>query len=150
MSLGSSDTHCRAKPEVSSGPRSLIDASNLPCKTSSRLRGSPAGVKVRAELPDLDQWVIPAIVLFELAKWAVREKGEDAADTVEAYADNRIVADLDPVVALSAADLCTRHKLAAADAIVYATSQAYGADVLTCDRHFATLPGVRFIPKHDA
>jgi predicted nucleic acid-binding protein len=114
------------------------------------LRGSPAGVRVRAELPDFDQWVIPTIVLFELAKWAVREKGEDAADTVEAYADNRVVADLDTAVALSAADLSTRHKLAAADAIVYATAQAYGADVLTCDRHFATLPGVHFIPKHDA
>jgi toxin FitB len=114
------------------------------------LRGSSAGVRVRAELPDLDQWVIPTIVLFELAKWAVREKGEDAADTVEAYADNRVVADLDTVIALSAADLSTRHKLAAADAIVYATAQAHGADVLTCDRHFASLPGVHFIPKHDS
>jgi predicted nucleic acid-binding protein len=114
------------------------------------LRGSPAGVRVRAELPYFDQWVIPTIVLFELAKWAVREKGEDAADTVEAYADNRVVADLDTAVALSAADLSARHKLAAADAIVYATAQAYGADLLTCDRHFATLPGVHFISKHDA
>jgi predicted nucleic acid-binding protein len=114
------------------------------------LRGSPAGVRVRAELPELDQWVIPTIVLFELAKWAVREKGEDAADTVEAYADNRVVADLDTAIALSAADLSARHKLAAADAIVYATAQTHEADVLTCDRHFATLPGVRFIPKHDA
>jgi uncharacterized protein len=114
------------------------------------LRGSPAGVRVRSELPDFDQWVIPTIVLFELAKWAVREKGEDAADTVEAYADNRVVADLDPAVALSAADLGTRHKLSAADAIVYATAQARGADVLTCDRHFQDLPGVHFIPKHDA
>jgi predicted nucleic acid-binding protein len=24
---------------------------------------------------------------------------------------------------------------------------AHGADLLTCDRHFETLPGVRFIPK---
>ena len=114
------------------------------------LRGSPAGVRVRAELPDLDQWVIPTIVLFELSKWASREKGEDAADTVEAYADNRVVTDLDTAIALSAAELSTRHKLSAADAIVYATAQAQGADVLTCDRHFAALPGVHFIPKHDS
>jgi predicted nucleic acid-binding protein len=114
------------------------------------LRGSPAGVRVRAELPDLDEWLAPTIILFELAKWVTREMGEDAADTVAAYANHCVVADLDTAVALSAADLSARHKLAAADAIVYATAQAHGADVLTCDRHFATLPGVRFIPKHDA
>ena len=88
--------------------------------------------------------------MFELAKWTTREMGEDAAETVEAYADHCVVADLDTAIALSAADLSARHKLAAADAIVYATAQAYDADVLTCDRHFATLPGVHFIPKHDA
>lgn len=114
------------------------------------LLGTPAGARVRAELPDLDQWLTPTIVLFELAKWAMRERGEDAADALEAYAGNRVVADLDTDIALSAADVSTRHKLAAADAIVYATAQQYGADVLTCDGHFKDLPGVRFIPKHDA
>ena len=58
-----------------------------------------------------------------------------------------IVADLDTVTALSAADLCARHKLATADAIVHATALAHGADLLTCDRHFENLPGVRFIAK---
>ncbi len=114
------------------------------------LLGSPAGAKVRAELPDLDQWLAPTIVLFELAKWLTREIGEDAAETVEAYADHCVIADLDTGIALSAADLSGRHRLAAADAIVYATAKAHGADVLTCDRHFEDLPGVHFIPKHDA
>jgi len=114
------------------------------------LLGSSAGARVRAELPDLDQWLAPTIVLFELAKWVSREVGEDAAETVEAYADHCVVADLDTRIALSAAEISAHHKLAAADAIVYATAQAHAADILTCDRHFENLPGVRFIPKHDA
>lgn len=40
-------------------------------------------------------------------------------------------------------------KLATADAIVYATALGYGADLLTCDRHFEKLPDVRFIPKQN-
>ena len=114
------------------------------------LLGSSAGTKVRDELPDLDQWLAQTIVLFELEKWVTREIGEGEAETVEAYADHCVVADLDTRIALSAADLSARHKLAAADAIVYATAQAYGADVLTCDGHFQDLPGVHFIPKHAA
>ena len=34
-----------------------------------------------------------------------------------------------------------------ADAIIYATARAQGADLLTCDRHFEGLPGVRFFAK---
>ncbi|HEX8166801.1 MAG TPA: PIN domain-containing protein [Beijerinckiaceae bacterium] len=45
-----------------------------------------------------------------------------------------------------AADLCLRHKLATADAIVYATARADAADLLTCD-HFEGLPAVRFVTK---
>jgi predicted nucleic acid-binding protein len=30
---------------------------------------------------------------------------------------------------------------------IYATALAHGADLLTCDRHFENLPGVRFVPK---
>jgi len=33
------------------------------------LAGTPAGTRVRPELRDLDQWVMPTIVLFELSKW---------------------------------------------------------------------------------
>jgi predicted nucleic acid-binding protein len=58
-----------------------------------------------------------------------------------------MVADLDTATALSAAELCAKHKLATADAIVYATALAHGADIVTCDRHFENLSGVLFVPK---
>jgi predicted nucleic acid-binding protein len=37
--------------------------------------------------------------------------------------------------------------LATADAIIYATALAHDADLLTCDRHFEGLAGVRFFEK---
>jgi predicted nucleic acid-binding protein len=101
-------------------------------------------------LPDRAQWVVPTIVQLELARWLTREVGDDKADLVIAFTQTCVVAYLDTATALSAAELCAKHKLATADAIVYATALAQGADLLTCDRHFENLPGVRFVPKADA
>lgn len=111
------------------------------------LTDSALGTALASELPDRTQWLVPTMVQLELAKWLTREVGEDKADRVIAFTETCVVADLDTAIALSATDLCARHRLATADAIVYATALAHGADLLTCDRHFEKLPGVRFIPK---
>ena len=111
------------------------------------LAGSALGVSLANELPDRTQWLVPTIVQLELAKWLTREVGEDKADRVIAFTETCVVADLDTSLALFAAELSARLKLATADAIVYATALAHQADLLTCDRHFETLPSVRFFPK---
>ncbi|HET6184558.1 MAG TPA: type II toxin-antitoxin system VapC family toxin [Acetobacteraceae bacterium] len=111
------------------------------------LVGSLTGTAVAKELPDRGQWLVPTIIQLELTKWLTREADEDRADQVIAFTETCIVVDLDTAIALSAADLCARHKLATADAIVYATALAYGADLLTCDRHFDGMRNVLFVPK---
>jgi uncharacterized protein len=108
---------------------------------------SRTGKRVGAELPEREQWLVPTIVQHELAKWLTRETGEDKSDQVIAFSETCMVADLDTAIALSAAELCARLKLSTADAIVYASALAHGADLLTCDRHFEGLPGVHFVPK---
>jgi len=108
---------------------------------------SRTGRTVEKELPEREQWLVPTVVQLELAKWLARESGEDKADQVIAFTRTCLVADLDTTIVLSAADFCARHKLATADAIVYATALTYGADLLTCDRHFERLPEVRLIAK---
>ena len=90
------------------------------------------------------------IVQLELAKWLAREVGEDKADQVIAFTQTCIVAPLDTKIALASAEMCGRHKLATADAIVYATALEHDADLLTCDAHFEGLQGVTFIPKTSA
>ena len=114
------------------------------------LSETPCGDRIDAELPRRDAWLVPTIVQLELTKCLCRTRGDAVAKAVMAFYDTFVVADLDTEIAISAAGFSVAHKLATADAIVYATAQVYGADVLTCDRHFEHLPGVRFIPKHDA
>lgn len=111
------------------------------------LIASPTGARVGRELPSREQWLVPTIVQLELAKWLTREVGEDKADQVMAFTETCVIADLDTAIALSAAELCARHRLATADAIVYATALAHGADLLTCDRHFESLPSIKLMPK---
>jgi predicted nucleic acid-binding protein len=111
------------------------------------LIGSPTGDRVAGHLPDQAEWMVPTMVQLELAKWLTREVGEDKADQVIAFTQVCKVVPLDTEIALAAADACRAHKLATADAIVFATAQAHGATVLTCDAHFEGLPGVTFIAK---
>ena len=59
------------------------------------------------------------------------------------------VVPLDTEIALAAAEACRAHKLATADAIIFATARSRAATLLTCDAHFEGLPGVTFIPKTD-
>jgi predicted nucleic acid-binding protein len=111
------------------------------------LIGSPAGIAVGGHIPMPEDWLVPTIVQLELAKWLTREVSEDKADQVIAFSRTCLVAPLDTGIALRAAAICTIHKLATADAIVYATALDYGADVVTCDGHFSGLPDIELVPK---
>ena len=111
------------------------------------LIGSPTGEALSERLPQQSDWLVPTMVQLELAKWTTREVGEDKADQVIAFTQVCQVVPLDTQIALAAADACRMHKLASADAIIFATAQARGATLLTCDAHFEGLPGVDFVPK---
>lgn len=111
------------------------------------LTASALGRRLGKQIPGRAQCIVPTIVQLELSKWLVREVGEDEADRVIAFTQKCVVVPLDTAIALHAADLHRQHKLATADAIVYATAQHVGADLLTCDAHFAGLPEVTLFPK---
>jgi predicted nucleic acid-binding protein len=114
------------------------------------LIGSPTGKTLKSAIPPREEWLVPTIVQLELSKWLAREVGEDKADQTVAFTQMCVVAPLDTKIALAAAAFCGQHKLATADAVVYATAVEYGADLLTCDAHFEGLPGVTFIAKISA
>jgi predicted nucleic acid-binding protein len=111
------------------------------------LINSPLKGKITPLFPEAEQCIVPTIVQLELDKWLTREVGEAEADQVIAYTQNCVVVDLDTKIALQAAELHRQHKLATADAIVYATAQIHNADLITCDTHFENLPHVIFINK---
>jgi predicted nucleic acid-binding protein len=111
------------------------------------LIGSPLGKKLGKEFPEKILCIVPTIVQLELSKWLMREVGEVQADQVIAYTQRCVVVPLDTTIALLAADLHREHKLATADAIVYATARQQRIDLLTCDGHFEGLDGVTLFPK---
>lgn len=111
------------------------------------LTGSAIGTKLREEMPDKPQCLVPTIVQLELSKWLMREIGEEQADSVIAYTQKCVVVPLDTTIALLAADLHRQYKLATADAIVYATARQQDAALITCDAHFKGLPGVILFTK---
>ncbi len=108
---------------------------------------SAVGRRMVKAFPERAQCIVPTLVQLELSKWLVRELGEDGADQVLAFTQKCVVIPMDTRIALLAADLHREYKLATADAIVYATAQEYSADLLTCDAHFANLPGVAYFKK---
>ncbi len=111
------------------------------------LTASPLGQKIGKQFPDKAQCIVPTIVQLELSEWLEREAGEDEANQMIAYTQKCVVVPLDTTIALLAADLHGEHKLATADAIVYATARHMGAGLLTCDVHFEGLPNVVLFPK---
>lgn len=108
---------------------------------------SPTGNRLNAEMPAREECVVPTIVQLELAKWLGREKGEAAVDSFFAFTSRCLVIPLDTAIARSAADMAASHKLAIADAIIYATATQQDADILTCDAHFSGLRNVVYIRK---
>lgn len=111
------------------------------------LVGSPIADRISEHLPGQDTWLVPSMVQLELAKWLTREVGEDKADQAIAFTQVCQVVPLDTEIALAAAEACRTHRLATADAVIFATAQAHGAELLTCDAHFEGLPSVLYIPK---
>lgn len=111
------------------------------------LAGSATGRKLVKLLPARERCVVPTMVQLELSKWLLREAGEESADQVIAYTQKCVVVPLDTTLALLAAEMHREHKLATADAIVYATARHLNADLLTCDSHFEGLPDVTLVAK---
>ncbi|NTJ67115.1 type II toxin-antitoxin system VapC family toxin [Agrobacterium rhizogenes] len=111
------------------------------------LTRGPAVDRLEGEMPLRAECIVPTIVQLELAKWLERERDEDAVDSFFAYTATCIIASLDTTLARRAAEVSAKHKLALADAIIYATAELHDADVLTLDAHFKGLDRVVYLGK---
>ncbi|MBI5444538.1 MAG: type II toxin-antitoxin system VapC family toxin [Deltaproteobacteria bacterium] len=92
--------------------------------------------------------VVPTLVQYELHRWVCRERDEATAVEVIGVTEQGLVVPLDTSLALFASELAAGHNLAMADAVVYATALQAGHELVTCDAHFASLPGVTYLPKN--
>ena len=91
--------------------------------------------------------LLPTVVLYEVYKKLLRDKGPTTAERFLSYAlrfgTRGIV--LDAHLALLAARTSLEQKLGMADAIIYATAQLFHAELVTTDPHFQGKPGVTIV-----
>jgi predicted nucleic acid-binding protein len=98
-------------------------------------------------MQDPSELLVPTTVQYELYKWVKRESDETKAHDTIALADSSLIVPLSTEIALMAADLTLLHKLAFADAVIYASARKHQAEIVTADNHFEGLPGVTYFQK---
>jgi predicted nucleic acid-binding protein len=86
--------------------------------------------------------VVPTIVIYEVVKKLKLTSSETVVDRFLSQAYRGRQMELDSSIALAAAQISIRHRLPMADAIIYATAESAGAQLVTSDIDFRDLPGV--------
>jgi len=105
------------------------------------------GMAAAPAIENPGELIVPTITLYEVYKKLLAEKDEEYALDVVSYMQSGTVIELNAGLSLSAAQLNRKYKLPMADSIIYATSLHYSAVLLSCDKHFKDIPGIRYFPK---
>lgn len=98
-------------------------------------------------LADKSTLLVPTVIIYEVFKIVLRERGEGAALQAEALLRQGRVIDLSEDIALRAARLSLTHKMPMADSIILATAKVHEAVIWTQDENFKGLDRVRFFKK---
>jgi len=98
-----------------------------------------------ALMADERSLVVPAITIFEVFKWVLREHGEAQALQAVAAMQRALVVDLDSRLALAAAQLSHALRLPMADSIILATARDHQARLHTMDSNFRNISDVEWL-----
>lgn len=99
-------------------------------------------------LKNTSHLIVPTLVQYELYKWICREKTSVIALEIIGLTEKATVVSLDTSLALYAADISRQYHLAMADSIIYACAQNQHAELITADKHFKSLPAVKFFENN--
>jgi len=100
-------------------------------------------------LKDTDNLCVPVISLYEVYKKFLSMGENKKANVAVAIMKNAAVINIEPQLAILAADLGKQYKLPMADSLIYATAVLYNADLYTQDKHFENLDHVNYYEKND-
>jgi predicted nucleic acid-binding protein len=98
-------------------------------------------------LSDRDTLLVPTVIIYEVFKVVLRERGENEALQASALLRQGDVIEVSEDISLRAARLSILHKLPMADSIILATARAREATIWTQDEHFNGLDKVKFFSK---
>ena len=91
--------------------------------------------------------VVPAITVFEVFKWILREHSEAQAIQAIAVMQRGKIVDLDSSIAIAAAQLSHALRLPMADSIILTTARQHQARLWSMDADFKGLADVELILK---
>lgn len=91
--------------------------------------------------------LVPTICIYEVFKRLLVERDEDSALLAVGFMAHGQEVELTRKVAIEAAQISRRLKLAMADSIILATARLHNATLWTQDEHFKDLEGVNYIEK---
>ena len=98
-------------------------------------------------LDDEKSLIVPAITVFEVFKWILREYSEAQAIQAIAVMQRGKIVDLDASVAIAAAQLSHALRLPMADSIILTTARQHQARLWSMDADFKGLADVELILK---
>ncbi len=107
--------------------------------------GGPQADTFLALMANKSSLVVPAISIFEVFKWVLREHGEAQAIQAAAAMQCGQVVDLDSRLALAAAQLSHALQLPMADSIILATTRDRQARLHTMDSDFRGIAEVEWL-----
>lgn len=95
----------------------------------------------------VERLLVPSIVRYEVGRYTLLHRGVAGRELALTAIAKFEQVPVDDLVADMASELAHAHKLAMADALVYAVAQTLDAELWTQDKHFGQLSGVKFFPK---
>lgn len=111
------------------------------------LQGSESARHFSGVIEQLEDVIVPSIVLYEVFKKVSMEMGKESALQVLAHMQQCQIVGIDASTALTAASLSMEHKLPMADSLILAVTRHAQATLWTQDADFEGLPGVHYFAK---
>ena len=91
--------------------------------------------------------IVPSTVRYEVGRYVLSYKGASGRELALTALSKFEQFSIDADLADAAAELAQTHKLAMADALVYAAALTVRAELWTQDKDFERLPNVKYFPK---
>ena len=91
--------------------------------------------------------IVSAITIYEIARYTDRFADENATAEILGFLEQYGPIPVTSRIAELAATLGSRHKLAMADSLIYATARTHNATLWTQNADFDGLPHVKYLPK---
>jgi predicted nucleic acid-binding protein len=107
----------------------------------------PNAPKFAKAVEKAETLIVSTISIYEIARYTTRVADENATAEILSFLYQYDPTPITSEIAELAATLGPRHKLAMADAFIYATTLNQNATLWTQDEDFKGLPNVKYFPK---